>query len=226
MTPGPPAGDASSGAGHAGARMKLAQGYRDGKGVEKDYQQALYWYRLVAERNDSAKAKFEIGELYRKGGPNLPKDEVAAARWYREAATQGMHRAQYQLGEAYRTGAGVEIDLAEATRLYEMASLQGNHWAQLRLSESLRSGHGKPRDRAAANKWLLESAEQGNPWAMLQLGDLYRSGAGVERDLTEATSWYNRSTQQGNKQAQRRLAEIEQVVQGSGTERSDQSPTP
>jgi TPR repeat protein/MoaA/NifB/PqqE/SkfB family radical SAM enzyme len=200
--------DARGEVGHAGARIKRAEAYRDGKGVEKDYQQALYWYALLAQKNDSPGAKYEIGELYRTGGPKVPKDEVTAVRWYREAAGQGLHWAQYQLGEAYRTGGGVETDLAEAARFYEMAALQGNHWAQYRLSECFRSGEGKPRDLAAANDWLRRSAEQGNPWAMLQMGDFYRTAEGVDQDLREAASWYDRSAQQGNKQARRRLAEI------------------
>ena len=108
-----PGWSASRGVGHNGARMKLAEIYRNGEGVPQDYQQAVYWYQEVIRKNDTAGAKYQIGELYRTGGPNLPKDEVAAVRWYREAAGQGMHWAQYQLGEAYRTGGGVETDLDE-----------------------------------------------------------------------------------------------------------------
>jgi TPR repeat protein/molybdenum cofactor biosynthesis enzyme MoaA len=201
-------GTADAQRGDPGAPLKLARAYRDGEGIAKDYQQAVSWYELVVKRNDSPRARYELGELYRTGGPNLPKDQATAVRWYREAAEEGMHWAQYQLGEAYRTGGGVEKNIDEAVRFYEMAALQGNHWAQLRLSESFRTGEGKPCDIAAANDLLRKSAAQGNHWAMLRMGDIYRNGDGVERDLTQAASWYTQSARQGNKQAQRHLVEI------------------
>jgi TPR repeat protein len=59
--------------------MKLAQAYREGDGVEKDFRKAVHWYQLIVDRNDSAALKYEIGELYRTGGPGLPKDQVGPA---------------------------------------------------------------------------------------------------------------------------------------------------
>jgi uncharacterized protein len=220
-----PGWSATRGIGHNGARKKLAEMYRNGEGVPKDYQQAVYWYQEVIQKDNSASAMYQIGELYSTGGPNLPKDEVTAVQWYREAAEQEWHWAQFKLGEAYRTGGGVEKNLDEAARFYEMSALQGNHWAQLRLSESFRSGEGKPRDIAAANDLLRKSAAQGNHWAMLGMGDIYRNGDGVDRDLTQAAEWYTRSAQQGNPKAQRHLVEIGQSAADSGPERSDHSPT-
>ena len=160
-------------------RLKLAENYRDGAGVAKNYEQALRWYLAVLDDQASPAIKYQVGDLYRTGGPGLPKDEDAALHWYREAADQGSHWAQYQLGEAYRTGRGVSQDMGEAIRFFEMAALAGNHWAQYRLGESFRTGQGKPQDDEAASDWLCRSAEQGNRRAKLALHEMCRQGNGA-----------------------------------------------
>jgi TPR repeat protein len=185
------------------ARLKLAEGYRDGRGVEQNYQLALRWYQSLLKDEASPALLYQVGELYRTGGPGLPKDEAVAIRWYREAAHQGSPWAQYRLGEAYRTGRGVEQDAGEAARLYEMAARSGNHWAQYWLSESFRTGQGKPPDPAAAEAWLRRSAEGGNVRAMLTLGDLLVNGAVIALDSGEAAKWYRCAARNGNPKARR-----------------------
>ncbi|MBR0097489.1 MAG: SEL1-like repeat protein, partial [Synergistaceae bacterium] len=39
--------------GHAEAQYNLGNMYINGRGVQQDYQQALYWYRKAAEQGDA-----------------------------------------------------------------------------------------------------------------------------------------------------------------------------
>lgn len=194
--------------GNNNALQKLAKIYSDGDGVPVDYQRSVYWHNRVIEKTGSHWSMHAIAGLYNTGGPGLPKNTNLAAAWYRKAADEGNHWAQYQLGEAYRKGDGVGQDAGKAGYWYEMAALQGNDWAQLQLSKSLRAGDGKPKNVAAANEWLRKSAEQGNDWASLALGDVLRLGKGVDKDVEQSIAWYQRAADKGNKQAQDRLVEL------------------
>jgi TPR repeat protein len=51
---------------------------------------------------------------------------VAAAKWYRAAAEQGLAAAQSALGDSYRLGQGVEKDMAEAVKWQGKAAEQGD----------------------------------------------------------------------------------------------------
>jgi TPR repeat protein len=54
-----------------------------------------------------------MGLLYERG-EGVPKDDVAAAHWYRQAARQGEVAAQTNLGLMYRDGRGLPQDDALA----------------------------------------------------------------------------------------------------------------
>ena len=60
-------------------------------------------------------------------------DLAEAAKWYRKAAEQGHSEAQYQLGECYYCGHGVDKDYNEAVKWFRKAAEQGNSDAQYTL---------------------------------------------------------------------------------------------
>jgi len=69
--------------------------YETGDGVEKDYQQALKWYRAAADQG-YAWALTNLGCMYAKGlGVKLDLNE--AAKWYELAAQEGDEMAQRNL---------------------------------------------------------------------------------------------------------------------------------
>ena len=86
--------------------------YESGKGVPKDYDQAIKWYRLAAEQG-AAIAQSNLGWMYANGHGVL-KDYNEAIRWYRLAAEKGNAAAQNSLGATYETGRGVPQDYDEA----------------------------------------------------------------------------------------------------------------
>jgi hypothetical protein len=98
--------------GDAKAQLQLAGLYRTGRGVARDDQAAIRWYRAAAEKG-LAEAQFELGKVY-DTGTGGPRDPFEAVRWYRLAAQQGLGRAQYNLGSMHGNGEGVPVDYIKA----------------------------------------------------------------------------------------------------------------
>jgi TPR repeat protein len=64
-------------------------------GVEQNYNEALRWYRVAANRG-SAWGKNNMGWMY-ENGCGVPKNLTEAAKWYREASGQGLFVAKENL---------------------------------------------------------------------------------------------------------------------------------
>jgi localization factor PodJL len=147
-------------AGHAAAAYELAEAYRQGRGVEKDSEQAATWYNLAAERG-VAEAQFLIGAAY-YAGTGVEQNYEAAAAYLGEAAVQGHPQAQYLLAEAFANGQGVPRNLPWAARWYGKAAAQGFDQAQFAYGVVQATGLGLPTYRVAGYGWLLLAAHQGH----------------------------------------------------------------
>ena len=66
-------------------------------------------------------AQFALGFIY-DTAKGMPRDDAAAAKWYREAADQGVAGAQYNLGAMYADGHGVPRDYIEAYKWLSVAA--------------------------------------------------------------------------------------------------------
>ena len=67
-------------------------------------------------------------------GKGIARDEVAALRWFDEAARNGHAAAQYILGAMYRAGTNLTQDLDEARRWFRLAAAQGHEQARAALA--------------------------------------------------------------------------------------------
>lgn len=102
----------------------FGESYYNGKGVAKNYQEAVYCYKLAAERGH-IKAQYNLGECYYKGTGVDQSYEMAANCW-KKAAYQGDAKSQYNLGECYYNGDGVEQSYIKAIKYYIQAAMQGH----------------------------------------------------------------------------------------------------
>ncbi|MDE6354491.1 MAG: sel1 repeat family protein, partial [Prevotella sp.] len=57
--------------------------YRNGDGVERDYEKAFYWFNKAAEHDDPM-AWVELGHCY-AAGRGVAEDYSQAVRWYSRA---------------------------------------------------------------------------------------------------------------------------------------------
>ena len=98
---------------YADAQLELGESYYFGRGVPKNYAEAVKWYRKAAEQN-SPYAQNNFGQLYAMG-EGVPKDRAEAVKWFRKAAEQNLSSAQHNLGVCYAKGEGVPKDDGKLT---------------------------------------------------------------------------------------------------------------
>ena len=185
------------------AQNTVGDMYRKGKGVEQNYEQALYWYRKAAEQGH-ADAQMSIGHMYDEGiGVSL--DKVQAFHWYLKAAEQGHADAQYNIGIMYQFGEGVEQNLEQALYWYKKGAEQGESWSQFKVGYFYEKGKGVQQDYSQALYWYRKSADQGYAYAQNNLGTMYSNGTGVAKDFAQAVYWYQKAAEQGHSKAQNSL---------------------
>jgi TPR repeat protein len=177
--------------------------YDQGRGVSKNLEEAVKWYRKAAEQ-ENIQAQYYLGLCY-ANGEGVAKDPTEAVKWYRKAAEQGLAEAQCYLGGCYANGYGVSKDFTEAVKWFRKAAEQGLAEAQFNLGGCYANGYGVSKDFTEAVKWYRKAAEQGLREAQFNLGGRYNFGKGVSKDFTEAVKWYRKAAEQGLREAQHYL---------------------
>ena len=71
---------------------ETGRNYYHGFGVERDYTEALKWFRKAAHQGN-APAQNNIGAMYRHG-EGVKRDYSAALKWFRKAADKGFTPSQ------------------------------------------------------------------------------------------------------------------------------------
>ncbi|QNQ10901.1 SPOR domain-containing protein [Sphingomonas alpina] len=127
---------------------------------------------------------------------------------WRPAAIAGDADAQFNLGQAYKLGRGVPVDIAMAESWYRKAALQGHPQGETNYGLILFQG-GK---RAEALPWLEKSVARGEPRAQLVLGTMLYNGDGVPRDWPRAYALMVRSAASGLPQASTVQAQMDQYI--------------
>ena len=122
------------------------------------------------------------------------------------AAEANNIEAQFQLGQLYEFGKGVEQSFENAFMWYQKAAESGLATAQYNLGLLYEKGRGTEQDYKEAAKWYQLASEQGDPWAMTNLAYLYSHGRGVEHSDTIANNLYQEAAETGHFQAQYNLA--------------------
>jgi TPR repeat protein len=186
--------------GDANAERELGSMYYWGKGVPRDYAEAVRWYRKSAEQGD-VRAQYDLSGMYYRG-EGVPHDYSEAVFWCRKSAEQGNGRAQYGLGFAYYEGKAVPRDYPEAVNWYRKSATQGDTEAQESLGFMYYKGLGVSQDYAEALHWYRKAADAGYAKAQYDLGYMYSHAMGIQRDYSESTRWYSKAAAQGYKDAQ------------------------
>ena len=135
-------------------------------------------------------------------------DYAAAVAIWRPLAEQGNADAAFNLGQAYRLGRGVAVDLAAARSWLEKAARANHLDAQATLGLLLFDSG----SREAALQWLKRAAERGEPRALLVYGTALFNGDGVQRDPVLAYAYVSRSAAQGLEPAKTTLAELDRLI--------------
>lgn len=103
--------------------LTQARRYYNGKGVEKNLQEAARLYRLAAEQGNPV-GQASLGYLY-YDGEGVERNFQEAARWFRLAAMQGNAKAQATLSGLYKRGEGVPQSPEQADLWCQQAVKKG-----------------------------------------------------------------------------------------------------
>lgn len=135
-------------------------------------------------------------------------DYPAAVAEWRAPAAAGDADAQFNLGQAYKLGRGVPVDLGEAAVWYRKAAAQGHRTAEANLGLVLfQQG-----DREAALPYLQRAAEAGEGRAQYVLGIAHFNGDVVPRDWVRAYALMVRAAAAGVPQAAAGLTEMDRFI--------------
>jgi TPR repeat protein len=199
--------------GDAQAQDELGAMYAEGRGVKKDYAEAVVWFRKAAEQGE-ATGQNELGVMYAEGR-GVTQDYAQAVTWFRKAAEQGDATAQTNLGIKYDNGQGVKQDNGQALVWYRKAAEQGNATAQRNLGTMYAYGKGVKQDYTQAVVWYRKAAEQGDATAQNELGVMYYDGKGVAQNYAQALEWFHKAAEQRDVTAQKNLGLM--YANGQGT---------
>lgn len=135
-------------------------------------------------------------------------DTAGAVAIWRPLAEKGDADAAFNLGQAYRLGKGVPLDLTQAQDWLERAARKGHVDAQATLGLLLfQNGN-----RVAGMRWLKSAAEAGEPRALLIVGTALYNGDDVTPDPVTAYAYVSRAAAQGLAPAQATLADMDAAM--------------
>ena len=106
---------------------------------------------------------------------------------------------EFQRGEDFALGHGVDKNPREAVEWYKKAADRGHPTAQARLAVCYSQGKGVKKNPTEALRLFKLAAEQGQPKAQLELGLAYRDGRGVPQDHVQAAAWLMLSANFGSR---------------------------
>jgi TPR repeat protein len=133
--------------------------------------------------------------------------DSAVAIW-RPLAERGDADAQFNLGQAYRLGRGVPLNLGTAKGWFERAAARGHVDAETTLGLLLFENG----EQSQGLKWLRQAADQGEPRAQLVYGTALYNGDGITQDRVLGYAYVHRAADQGLAPAKDTLDQLEQLL--------------
>ena len=135
-------------------------------------------------------------------------DYSAAVAIWRPLAEKGDADAAFNLGQAYRLGRGVAVNLGAAQSWFERAARTGHVDAATTLGLMLFENG----NQTGGLRWLAQAADKGEPRAMLVYGTALFNGDGVPRDPVLGYAFVSRAAAQGLQPAKDTLAQLDDLL--------------
>lgn len=153
-------------------------------------------------------AQHDMGAIYVSGHAQIQQNLDRAILWFKEAASNGVANAKYNLGVLYHQGMGVREDLGEAMRLYDQAAGMNHPEAQYNLGIANIEGIGVAYNPQKAARYFENAAHQGVTEAAYNLGLIYENGLLGEPQPDQALMWYQNAADQGSPEAKAALQQL------------------
>ena len=150
-------------AGNATAQCNLGVSYMEVARSQKDYAEAVKWFRKAAEQGN-AKARTNLGLAY-LFGQGVKENKIEAAKLFRIAAEQDNPTAQLYLGIGCLLGESIPQNSAEAVKWIRKSANQsiksqfpGFAEAQTMLGLCYKSGCEVPKKRLPGSKVVSQGS--------------------------------------------------------------------
>ena len=128
-------------------------------------------------------------------------------------AGQGDAEAQFELGNRYLQGEGVDQDNFEALRWFKLAADSGNVNAQYNIAVMYLNGIGVIKDSAEAVQWFVTAAENGDAQSQFTLAVLLFNGQlGVPQNVPEAYKWFTLAGAAGHQAAAANAVLVQEML--------------
>ena len=190
-------------AGNSNAQYDVGAMYQNGRGVAANRARAIEWYRKAASQNDQkAISRLNL----------IQSNEERFGKTLARAET-GDVESQYDLGNMYSEGVGIDADMKKAMAWYEKAASQGYEKAQYKLGLFYYEEGAAGEDLSLAFRLFSNAAEKGHPAAQYHLGKMYASGQGVKRNYQKSLDWLTKAAEGGFSEARREMIEIHELLE-------------
>ena len=205
------------------AQDKLAKFYKEGKGVVKNYDEAINWYTKaakqkgrklsevllncykydsnsidwiikVAEIDEYVEVQYHLARMYEQGY-RVEKSYEEAVKWYKKAIENNSIEALISLALLYERGNGVNQSYEEAVKLYSSAANLGNYEAKCNLAKLYALGKGVERSKDEVLRLLDGYVDREKE--LYLIGLIFYEGVEVEKSYEEAINWWNLAVEKG-----------------------------
>jgi uncharacterized protein len=198
--------------GHVIAQHNVGSAYLHGSGVQRNLEQARYWYGRAAEQG-FAHSEWMMGRIYLEG-MGVPPNREEALKWLTKSLAQGHAPTMVTLADMYTGPNGIPAQPQLVFDLNRAAAEHGSHYAEFEVGRFYRAGYLNAPDYAQAMVWFNRAAAAGYGPADRDLGAMYEAGEGVPADLGQARSHYERAADLGVSAAIQRMGELYRDGQG------------
>lgn len=129
--------------------------------------------------------------------------QEAAFKYWAYASELGEAQADYEVGQIYANGNGVDQDIEKALEYFKKAIDGGSIDALTSMSYWLDLHGDYIEDFGSPADYALRGAEENNKYAQQNLGYFYRSERHVKKDSEQSYFWYLKSAENGNQHSMR-----------------------
>ena len=186
------------------AQNELGSCYYKGNYVEKDYYEAIRWFR-AASNQGMPMAQHNMGVCYATGN-GFPQNFKQAVAYFKLAAEQGFAPSEYCLACALFDGVGTTRDIPTAISWFKKAAEHNSLEAMNELGNIYLNGKmGLDFDTTYAYQWIKQAAYHGYAESQYQLGLFYKDGIMVKKDMSLAIQWIKKAANQSFTSAQYEL---------------------
>lgn len=147
--------------------------YEFGFGVDENETEAIKYYTLAAEKENTA-SMYRLGLCY-KYGTGTAENLSESYNWFTKAAENEHFNAQYEVAMMLLDGKGVAQDEERAVQMLMKIAEEDHDDAQFELGNCYLTGRGVQEDDVQAMVWYQKAADNGNEEAKKLTGRRDRS---------------------------------------------------